>query len=157
MLFQAGVILLYGSVHIFLCFLHYNMGLHDQQRNGEKLKEKQGFGLIKSIILSLTIGATSLAAYVLLLLENKGIPTYFDNPDKEDQDWLVLVKRHSTKQSWIIMLCLVIACIILQLLFARNLLLISSRPVRARGTASRVHSTAFTFSIISMILLGFMI
>ena len=30
MIFQAGVIFLYGAVHIFQCLLHFYMGLFDQ-------------------------------------------------------------------------------------------------------------------------------
>lgn len=64
------------------------MGVVDRL-NGNSIKENRGFGKCKTVILSVIIISLSLAAFIIILLENKSVSSY------DDEDDLKFEKRHS--------------------------------------------------------------
>lgn len=64
------------------------MGIVDRLK-GDLIKENRGFGKFKTVILSVIIISLSLAAFIIILLENKSVSSY------DDEDDLKFEKRHS--------------------------------------------------------------
>ena len=90
MIYKSGIFILYAVIHIFLCVLHYQMGIIDRI-NGDIIKDNRGFGKVKTIILCFVIFGVSLAAFILILLENRSVENYEDDED------LKFEKRHSVQ------------------------------------------------------------
>ena len=139
MIYRSSIFLLYGSVHTFLCLLHYCMSLLDRLK-GEKIRSHAGFSRIKAIIFSAIIFVLALAAFILLLLENKGVSSY------EDEDDAKFERRHSVKQMRNMMLSLNLGCFLLNIFFVRNLAGMVSRANRERGSTNCIHYVALAFS-----------
>ena len=69
MYYRTALFMLYATTHIFICTLHYQMGLADRV-NSEAHKLSSTLSRVKTVILSLIIYAVSITAFVILLLEN---------------------------------------------------------------------------------------
>ena len=93
----------------------------------------------------------AITAFILLLLENKGVASY------DDEDDLKFERRHSVSQMRNMMLSLNIGCLLLNVFFIRNLAKMVSRANREKGSAMCVHYIALVFNAIAFLLLTAMI
>ena len=90
MIYRSALFALYGGLHIFLCLLHFYMGMFDRL-SGNNVKEERGFSFRKVIILSIIMMGLAVSAFALLLVENKGVSSY------DDEDDLKFERRHSVR------------------------------------------------------------
>ena len=144
MIYRSAIFFLYAAVHIFICFLHFYMGMLERINN---IRADHGFGRVKLIILSIIIFGLALSGFVLLLLENKGVSSYSDNDD------IVFERRHSVKEMRLTMVCLNAGCALLNIFFAINFCKMVSRANRSKGSTKWFHYLALFINIILIFLL----
>ena len=144
MIYRSAIFFLYAAVHIFLCLLHFYMGMLERITN---IRGDHGFGRVKLIILSIIIFGLALSGFVLLLLENKGVSSY------SDEDDLVFERRHSVLQMRSMMICLNAGCAILNTFFALNFCKMVSRANRSKGSTKWIHYFALFINIILIFML----
>ena len=87
MVYRSGIFLLYGAVHTFICLLHFYMGKLDRMQ-GDKIRQDQGIGRAKVVIFSIIVFVLALTAFIMLLLENKGVASYDDEDDARIEEFL---------------------------------------------------------------------
>lgn len=88
MLYRSGIFLLYGAIHTFLCLLHFYMGMVDRL-DSNSIRGNRGFSYIKTIIFTVIVCVLAITAFIMLLIENKGVASY------DDEDDLKFDRRHS--------------------------------------------------------------
>lgn len=91
------------------------------------------------------VAGLSIAAFVLLLLENKGVASY------DDEDDLKFERRHSVSQMRNMMLSLNLGCFVLNVFLARNLAKMVSRANREKGSANCIHTVALAFNLLALL------
>ena len=150
MIYKSGIFILYAVIHIFLCVLHYQMGIVDRL-NGDTIKANRGFGKCKAMILSLLVFSMSLASFIVILVENKSVDSY------DDEDDLKFERRHGVRQMRNVELCLNSACVILNFFFVRNFSKMVTRATRDKGSTQTIHYIALFISSISILIILAMI
>ena len=146
MLYRSAIFILYGAIHTFICLLHYYMGMVDRL-SVHSNREKHGFSCIKTIILSVIICILAMAAFIMLLLENKGVASY------DDEDDLKFERRHSVSQMRNMMLSLNIGCLLLNTFLICNLSKMVTRANREKGSTTCTHYIALVINVVAFLLL----
>ena len=144
MIYRSAIFFLYAAVHIFLCLLHFYMGMLERISN---IRGEHGFGRVKLIILSVIIFGLALSGFVILLLENKGVASYGDDDD------LIFDRRHSVREMRLMMICLNAGCSLLNIFFTLNLCKMVSRANRSKGSTKWIHYVALFINIILVFML----
>lgn len=124
-LYRTAIFFLYGTVHIFVCLLHFFMGLQDSL-SGQIGNTDRGFSFRKTLLLSILIFVTSVVAFSINLVENRGVGSY----DSTDEDYLKFSKRHSAEQMRRMLISLNAACLVISIFLVHNLAKMVSRPAR---------------------------